>query len=76
MLGQYKGVYRMRAEWTDAELSDEMFDIDTDESIVLTDWEVEFVDQVVLRPRKFGFELSLTKTQRAKCLEIMEKYRG
>jgi hypothetical protein len=55
-------------EWSDRDLLDEFAELDEDEGVRLTDWEVEFFDSLTKR------QIAWTEGQREKAIEIIRSY--
>lgn len=64
------------ASWTMADIVDTIIEIDADDNTKLTDWEVDFCDDVILLPKKHNFDIDLSTKQREVCVNIIQKYRG
>ena len=64
-----------RNHWSDDELVDEVVEIDADDEVELTPWEVDFVDYLITAPKDRSSSVSLSERQRRKCREIIQKYR-
>ena len=55
-------------DWTDAELVEELSELDADDGVTLTEWEVQFFESVS------RWDGALTEKQRAKAITVLKKY--
>lgn len=62
-------------DWTDNELREELISLDADEDHDLTDWEVDFVEDVAIVPMQHSTQYPLSVAQKNKCIQIIRKYR-